>query len=59
MATIHDIDTGSRASALEARDLSVHYGEVQAITGISLVVPQNQVVAQCCAPAMPRCTSRI
>jgi phosphate transport system ATP-binding protein len=64
MATIHDIDTGSRASALEARDLSVHYGDVQAITGISLVVPQNQVVALigpsgCGKSTLLRCFNRM
>jgi phosphate transport system ATP-binding protein len=64
MATIHDIDTGARAPALEARDLSVHYGEVRAVSGISLVVPQNQVVALigpsgCGKSTLLRCFNRM
>ncbi len=36
MPTIHEIDTDGRAPALEARELSVHYGSTRAVHDISL-----------------------
>ena len=45
MPTIHDIDTGGRAPALEACGVSVFYGATQAVREVSLVVPANKVVA--------------
>ena len=45
MATVHPIDTAGHAPALEARELSVFYGDKQAVKDVSLVVPAHQVVA--------------
>ncbi|MGD8321114.1 MAG: phosphate ABC transporter ATP-binding protein PstB [Gemmatimonadota bacterium] len=45
MPTIHDIGTGGRDPALEARDVSVFYGSKEAVKRVSLVVPANHVVA--------------
>ena len=45
MPTTYDIDTGDRAPALEAREVSVFYGSTEAVKKISLVVPANRVVA--------------
>ena len=45
MPSIHDIPTGGRPPALEARDVSVFYGEKEAVKSVSLVVPANKVVA--------------
>jgi phosphate transport system ATP-binding protein len=64
MPTIHAIDTGGRAPALEARDLSVYYGDKQAVKDISLVVPANQVVALigpsgCGKSTLLRCFNRM
>jgi phosphate transport system ATP-binding protein len=64
MPTIHDIDTGGRQPALEARNLSVSYGETRAVKDISLVVPQNQVVALigpsgCGKSTLLRCFNRM
>jgi phosphate transport system ATP-binding protein len=64
MATIHDIDTGDRAPALEARNVSVFYGEKEAVKDISLVVPANQVVALigpsgCGKSTLLRCFNRM
>jgi phosphate transport system ATP-binding protein len=64
MATVHDIDTGGRAPALEARDLSVFYGDNQAVKEISLVVPANRVVALigpsgCGKSTLLRCFNRM
>jgi phosphate transport system ATP-binding protein len=64
MATIHAIDTGGRPPALEARGLSVHYGETHAVKDISLVIPQNQVVALigpsgCGKSTLLRCFNRM
>ena len=64
MATVHDIDTGGRAPALEARDLSVFYGETQAVKDVSLVIPANKVVALigpsgCGKSTLLRCFNRM
>ncbi|MDT8341782.1 MAG: phosphate ABC transporter ATP-binding protein PstB [Longimicrobiales bacterium] len=64
MPTIHDIDTGGRAPALEARGLSVFYGATQAVREIDLVVPANQVVALigpsgCGKSTLLRCFNRM
>jgi len=64
MATIHDIDTGGRAPALEARKLSVFYGAKQAVKEIDLVVPANKVVALigpsgCGKSTLLRCFNRM
>jgi phosphate transport system ATP-binding protein len=45
VATVHRIDTGGHAPALEARGLSVFYGDKQAVKDVSLVIPAHQVVA--------------
>ena len=45
MPTVYDIDLGGRGPALEARELSVFYGEKQAVKDVALMVPANQVVA--------------
>ena len=64
MTTTHDIDTGGRAPALEARSVSVTYGETSAIRDISLVVPAHQVVALigpsgCGKSTLLRCFNRM
>jgi phosphate transport system ATP-binding protein len=64
MANIHDIDTGGRAPALETRNLSVFYGDNQAVKEISLVVPANKVVALigpsgCGKSTLLRCFNRM
>jgi phosphate transport system ATP-binding protein len=64
MPTVHDIDTGGRAPALETRDLSVFYGDNQAVKEISLVVPANKVVALigpsgCGKSTLLRCFNRM
>ncbi len=45
MSSIHDIDTRGRSPALEAADLSVHYGTVPAVRSVSMKIPSNRVVA--------------
>ena len=64
MPTTHDIDTGGRAPALEARSVSVHYGSKRAVHEISLVVPANRVVALigpsgCGKSTLLRCFNRM
>jgi phosphate transport system ATP-binding protein len=64
MANIHDIDIGGRAPALETRNLSVFYGNNQAVKDISLVVPANKVVALigpsgCGKSTLLRCFNRM
>ena len=64
MPVIHDIDTGGRAPALEARDVSVHYGSKTAVNRVSLVVPANRVVALigpsgCGKSTLLRCFNRM
>jgi phosphate transport system ATP-binding protein len=64
MATTYDIDLGGRGPALEARDLSVFYGEKQAVQDVGLMVPANQVVALigpsgCGKSTLLRCFNRM
>jgi phosphate transport system ATP-binding protein len=64
MATIYDIDLGGRDPALEAVDLSVFYGEKEAVQSVSLTVPPNQVVALigpsgCGKSTLLRCFNRM
>jgi phosphate transport system ATP-binding protein len=64
MPTIHDIPTGDGTPALEARDLTVLYGDKPAIRDISLVVPAHQVVALigpsgCGKSTLLRCFNRM
>jgi phosphate transport system ATP-binding protein len=64
VATVHQIDGDGRAPALEAKNLSVFYGEKQAVKDVSLVVPPNQVVALigpsgCGKSTLLRCFNRM
>ena len=64
MATIHDIDPGGREPALEARSVSVFYGNTQAVKEISLTIPANRVVALigpsgCGKSTLLRCFNRM
>ncbi|MGE0160548.1 MAG: phosphate ABC transporter ATP-binding protein PstB [Gemmatimonadales bacterium] len=64
MATTYDIDLGGRGPALEARDLSVFYGEKRAVHDVRLMVPANQVVALigpsgCGKSTLLRCFNRM
>ncbi|MBT8461224.1 MAG: phosphate ABC transporter ATP-binding protein [Gemmatimonadetes bacterium] len=64
MPVIHDIDTGGRPPALEARDVSVYYGSKAAVKNVSLVVPANRVVALigpsgCGKSTLLRCFNRM
>jgi phosphate transport system ATP-binding protein len=64
MTTVYDIDLGGRGPALEARDLSVFYGEKQAVQDVGLMVPANQVVALigpsgCGKSTLLRCFNRM
>ena len=64
MATIHDMDTGTSAVALEARGVSVYYGDKQAVKEIDLIVPANRVVALigpsgCGKSTLLRCFNRM
>ena len=64
MATIYDIGNGSAPPALEAKGVSVYYGENRAVRDISLVVPANQVVALigpsgCGKSTLLRCFNRM
>ena len=64
MATVHEIDTGGHAPALEARNLSVFYGEKQAVKDVSLVIPAHQVFALigpsgCGKSTLLRCLNRM
>jgi phosphate transport system ATP-binding protein len=64
MPTIHDIDTGGREPALEAREISVFYGKQEAVKKVSLVIPQNRVVALigpsgCGKSTLLRCFNRM
>jgi phosphate transport system ATP-binding protein len=64
VATVYDIDLGGRGPALEARDLSVFYGEKQAVQDVALMVPANQVVALigpsgCGKSTLLRCFNRM
>ena len=64
MSTIYDIDTGGHHPALEARDLSVFYGDTHAVKSVSLEVPAKQVVALigpsgCGKSTLLRCFNRM
>ncbi len=64
MPTIHDIPTGGRPPALEARDVSVFYGATEAVKRVSLTIPANQVVALigpsgCGKSTLLRCFNRM
>jgi phosphate transport system ATP-binding protein len=64
MATTYDIEIGGRGPALEARDLSVFYGEKQAVQDVGLMVPAKQVVALigpsgCGKSTLLRCFNRM
>jgi phosphate transport system ATP-binding protein len=64
MPTTYDIQLGGREPALEAQDLSVYYGEKQAVKHIDLQVPRNQVVALigpsgCGKSTLLRCFNRM
>jgi len=64
VATIHDIDTRTSAVALEARGVSVYYGDKQAVKEIDLIVPANRVVALigpsgCGKSTLLRCFNRM
>jgi phosphate transport system ATP-binding protein len=64
MATTYDIDMGGRDPALEARGLSVYYGEKQAVQSVDLMIPSNQVVALigpsgCGKSTLLRCFNRM
>jgi len=64
MPTTYDIQLGDREPALEALDLSVYYGEKQAVKHIDLEVPSNQVVALigpsgCGKSTLLRCFNRM
>jgi phosphate transport system ATP-binding protein len=64
MPTIHDIDTGGREPALEARGVSVFYDAKQAVKEASLVIPPNRVVALigpsgCGKSTLLRCFNRM
>jgi phosphate transport system ATP-binding protein len=64
VATVHQIDSGGRAPALEARDLSVFYGDKHAVKDVSLVVPAHRVVALigpsgCGKSTLLRCFNRM
>ncbi len=64
MATTYDIDIGADAPALEARNVSVYYGDTHAVKSISLKVPSNRVVALigpsgCGKSTLLRCFNRM
>jgi len=64
MPTTYDIEIGAEGPALEARDLSVYYGEKQAVKGIHLPVPEKKVVALigpsgCGKSTLLRCFNRM
>ncbi len=65
MPTTYDIDTATGESpALEARDVSVYYGDKPAVKNIDLIVPPNRVVALigpsgCGKSTLLRCFNRM
>jgi phosphate transport system ATP-binding protein len=63
MSTTYDIDTEGTA-ALEARDVSVFYGDNEAVKKVSLTIPSKQVVALigpsgCGKSTLLRCFNRM
>jgi phosphate transport system ATP-binding protein len=64
MSTVYDIDLGGRGPALEARGLSVYYGDKQAVQDVHLMIPAHQVVALigpsgCGKSTLLRCFNRM
>jgi phosphate transport system ATP-binding protein len=64
MSTTYDIELGPVGPAIEARGVSVHYGDNMAVDDISLVVPDRQVVALigpsgCGKSTLLRCFNRM
>ncbi|MEQ1855861.1 MAG: phosphate ABC transporter ATP-binding protein PstB [Longimicrobiales bacterium] len=64
MPTVYDIDLGGRDPALEARGLSVYYGEKHAVQSVDLMIPSHQVVALigpsgCGKSTLLRCFNRM
>ena len=64
MSTIYDIDTEGHHPALEARNLSVFYGDTHAVKDVSLEIPAKQVVALigpsgCGKSTLLRCFNRM
>lgn len=64
MATIYDIDLGGVSPALETTELSVYYGQKQAVQDVSFMMPNNQVVALigpsgCGKSTLLRCFNRM
>ncbi|HUP50980.1 MAG TPA: phosphate ABC transporter ATP-binding protein PstB [Longimicrobiales bacterium] len=64
MATTYDIQLDERGPALRAVDLSVYYGDTQAVKHIDLEIPSNQVVALigpsgCGKSTLLRCFNRM
>ena len=64
MASVYGIDTNTSAVALEARGVSVYYGDKPAVKSIDLVVPANRVVALigpsgCGKSTLLRCFNRM
>ncbi|MBM4184212.1 MAG: phosphate ABC transporter ATP-binding protein [Gemmatimonadetes bacterium] len=64
MATVYGIDLGGRGPALQARGLSVYYGEKHAVQNVDLEIPANQVVALigpsgCGKSTLLRCFNRM
>ena len=64
MATTYDIDIAGAAPVLEARNVSVYYGDTHAVKEISMRVPANRVVALigpsgCGKSTLLRCFNRM
>ncbi len=64
MSTTYDIEIGPEGPALEVRDLSVFYGQKQAVESVSLKVPDRGVVALigpsgCGKSTLLRCINRM
>ncbi len=63
-ANTYGIEFGARGAALEARDLSVHYGAKMAVDSVSLAIPERKVVALigpsgCGKSTLLRCFNRM
>jgi len=64
MSNTYGIELGEGAPALEARGVSVFYGDTEAVKGVSLAVPANKVVALigpsgCGKSTLLRCFNRM